>query len=159
MWAAIHLLFSDETGSVWRTFYSYKFDKKRRRDQILNLNFLKESSRKKSWGHYLSKFKSTIYHEANVSLIVIGYLVLEKVLKYPNCIFTLFKLSPLWKESGSSFKQTPRVFCAKFGWYWQSGSGEEVKSDKLWWWQQRRQQQQQTDFNQKSSLESLAQVS
>lgn len=63
MWAVIHLLFIDKTG-VWRTFYSYKIDKKKRSNSEFKL--YKRFNRKKSWGHDLSKFESTIYHESNV---------------------------------------------------------------------------------------------
>ena len=49
----------------------------------------------------------------------------------------------------------------KFGWNWPSGSGEEdenVKSLRQRWQRQWQQDGQQTNFDQKSSLEPLAQV-
>ena len=145
-----------------------------------------------------------------LSLVEIGPVVLAKIFEFRQCIFTISKLSPLWKEGGPSFDLTlvpftqrcfvpslvefsplilekkiffissmyfryfvhispfpragpfiwtnlnplyPRMLCAKFGWNWPSGSGEEdeyVKS--LRQWQQRRRWKTKY-FDQKSSLE------
>ena len=65
------------------------------------------------------------------SLVEIGPVVLEKkIFKIGQCIFAISFLSPLRKGRGPSLEQTwipitQRMLCAKFGWNWLSGFGEE----------------------------------
>ena len=91
------------------------------------------------------------------SFVEIGPLVLEKnIFKMYQCIFAI---SPLWKGQDPSFEQiwTPlhlRILCAKFGWNWPNGSGEEEEKVKSL--QQQRLLTTDKLCDQKSSLEPLA---
>ena len=40
------------------------------------------------------------------TLVEIGPVVLEKIFKSSQCIFTIFQLSPRWEGRGPSFEQT-----------------------------------------------------
>ena len=65
------------------------------------------------------------------SLVEIGPVVLEKkIFKFRQCICTICVIISPWKRT-EPFIWTnlnplhPRMLCAKFGWNWTSGSGEE----------------------------------
>ena len=80
------------------------------------------------------------------------------IFKVCQYIFGMSLLSPLGKGHGPSILTNmislhPRMLCAKFGGNWPSGSGEEDENVKSL------RQRQRTNFDQKSSLEPLAQVS
>ena len=65
------------------------------------------------------------------SLVEIGPVVLEKIFKFRQCIFSFFIISP-WKRALPFIWITNlnplnlRMLCAKFGWNWSSGSWEVV---------------------------------
>ena len=78
-------------------------------------------------------------------------LVVGKILKSCQCVFGI--------SHGPSFEQiwihfTKKIFYAKFGWIWASGSGE----DKLWKVYDNDDDGQQTNFQKKYSLKFWAQV-
>ena len=64
------------------------------------------------------------------NLVRIDTVVLEKILKFCQCILDFLYLSTLgnkvepfiWTNLNPLY---PRILCAKFGWNWSSGSGEE----------------------------------
>ena len=64
-------------------------------------------------------------------LVEIGSVVLEKrILKFCQCIFRYFVIISSWKKAGPFFWTNlnpiqPKMLCAKYGWNWHSGSGEE----------------------------------
>ena len=53
----------------------------------------------------------------------------RRFFKFRECNFATSRLSPLGKGCGPPFEQnrilSPKMLCAKIGWYWLSGSGEE----------------------------------
>jgi hypothetical protein len=84
-------------------------------------------------------------------LIEFGLLVLEKIFKNFQCIFTLSLLPPLGEGQSPSFETPPpKMICAKSGQNWPCGSGEEVENVKVY---------RRTTGDQNSSLELLPQVS
>ena len=55
---------------------------------------------------------------------------LKKILKFPQCIFTIFVIISPWKKAGPFIwtklnPLQPGILCAKLGWNWPSSSGEE----------------------------------
>ena len=84
------------------------------------------------------------------SLVEIGPAVLEKIFFFiSSVLFCYFVIIYPWKRAGPFIWTNlnsihPRMFCAKFGWNWPSGSGEKdehVKSLR----QQRQRWRQTTD--------------
>ena len=54
----------------------------------------------------------------------------RRIFKFRQCIFVIFVIISPWRRVGSFFwinlnPLHPRMLCAKFGWNWLSGSGEE----------------------------------
>ena len=68
------------------------------------------------------------------SLVDIGQVALEKnIFKYCQWIFTILQLSPQDPSLEKKLNPLhPKMLCAKFGWNWLSGSGEDenVKSQQ-----------------------------
>ena len=78
-------------------------------------------------------------------MVEIGPLVLEKTIFYfCQSFFCSFVIISPRKKAGPLISLQPRTLCAKFGWNWLSGSGEDEKvkslrqqqrqctKDKLW---------------------------
>ena len=102
------------------------------------------------------------------SLVEIGPVVLEKkIFKFHQCIFAICVIISPWKRAGPFIwtNLNPlhlRMLCAKFGWNWFSGSGEEdenVKSLQTDGRTDRQTDRRRTTGDQKSSFELSAQVS
>ena len=101
------------------------------------------------------------------NLVEIGQEVLEKkIFKFRQCIFGFFCNYLPWEKGGALHLNKleslhPRILCAKLGRNWPSGSGEVDENVKSLGQRKRQRQQRQrrTTFDQKSSLEPLAQVS
>ena len=97
------------------------------------------------------------------SLVEIGPVVLEKkMFKFRQCIFAICVIISPLKRAGPFIWTNlnplhPRMLCAKFGWNWPSGSGEEDENVKSL--PTDGQTDRQTTGDQKSSLELSAQVS
>ena len=83
------------------------------------------------------------------SLVEIGSVVLEeKIFKFHQCIFAICVIISTWQRVGSFIWTNlnplhPRMLCAKFGWNWPSGSGEEDENVKSL--RQRRRRRRTTD--------------
>ena len=76
---------------------------------------------KKVWPFHLNKLKSSLTGMF-FAKIEIGSVVMEKMIfKFVNVFLQFLNYLPL--EKGETLH--PRMFCAKFGWNWPSGSGEE----------------------------------
>ena len=79
--------------------------------------------------------------------------------------FIISQLSPIWERRGPSFEilnsLNPGILCAKFGWNWPSGSGEEDENVKSFTdgRTDRQTDSRRTTVDQKSSLELSAKVS
>ena len=79
-----------------------------------------------------NKFEFPLSKNTWSCLDEIGLLVLEKIFKrWCQYIFNMLLLSSLNKGKVLYLKKNlnplnPKMFCAKFGWNWPSGSGEEV---------------------------------
>ena len=71
------------------------------------------------------------------SLVEICLVVLEKrIFYFRQCIFRYFKVISPCKRVGPFFWTNlnllhPRILCAKFGWNWPSGSGEDENVERL----------------------------
>ena len=70
------------------------------------------------------------------SLVKIGPMVPEKILKICQCIFAI--ISP-WKRARPFIWTNlnpfhPKMICAKFAWNWASGSGENFKNLSMYFW-------------------------
>jgi hypothetical protein len=76
---------------------------------------------------FVQTWISTISGSFCVNLSFSGFVVLEKIFKWPHCIFVIISL---FEEDLAlnlhNFKfPLPRVICTKFDWNWLIGSGED----------------------------------
>ena len=86
----------------------------------------------------MNKLKSSSPKDAFYqSKVEIGVLVLEKkFLNIFQCNFAISKYLPLEKDGRLHLNKlestSPNLLCAKFGWNWPTGSGEEEVNVKSW---------------------------
>ena len=86
----------------------------------------------------MNKLKSSSPKDAFYqSKVEIGVLVLEKkFLNICQCNFAISKYLPLERDGRLHLNKlestSPNLLCAKFGWNWPTGSGEEEVNVKSW---------------------------